>query len=38
MAIKSFINQLQIVCKCFDQKTIKFNHSMCAQSKSIILL
>ena len=28
MTINSFINQLQIVCKCFDQKTIKVGHSM----------
>ena len=28
MSINSFIDQLQIVCKYFDQKTIKFSHSM----------
>ena len=28
MAINSFINQLQIFCKCFDQKKKKFGYSM----------
>ena len=35
MAINSFINQLQIVCKCFDQKTIKFGHSMAKNVRAV---